>query len=75
MPKSNTAFKDNMIYFMVYFSHLLQFQFSVTICWFFFVLGKHRQQQDEKLNEAMENELVQLPLTENIPAVSEVSNY
>lgn len=42
---------------------------------FYFILGKHRQQQDEKLNEALENELVQLPLTENIPAINEVSSY
>uniref|UniRef100_A0A2K6SE62 WD repeat domain 75 n=1 Tax=Saimiri boliviensis boliviensis TaxID=39432 RepID=A0A2K6SE62_SAIBB len=39
---------------------------------FYFILGKHRQQQDEKLNEISENELVQLPLTENIPAISEL---
>eukprot|EP00074_Homo_sapiens_P112375 XP_024308936.1 WD repeat-containing protein 75 isoform X1 [Homo sapiens] len=39
---------------------------------FYFILGKHRQQQDEKLNETLENELVQLPLTENIPAISEL---
>ncbi|XP_032493199.1 WD repeat-containing protein 75 isoform X1 [Phocoena sinus] len=40
---------------------------------FYFILGKHRQeQQDDKLNEALENELVQLPLTENIPAISEL---
>lgn len=43
---------------------------------FYFILGKHRQQQqDDRVNEALENELVQLPLTENIPAISEVSNY
>uniref|UniRef100_A0A2K5IGW2 WD repeat-containing protein 75 n=1 Tax=Colobus angolensis palliatus TaxID=336983 RepID=A0A2K5IGW2_COLAP len=39
---------------------------------FYFILGKHRQHQDEKLNETLENELVQLPLTENIPAVGEL---
>uniref|UniRef100_A0A8C0CTR1 WD repeat domain 75 n=1 Tax=Balaenoptera musculus TaxID=9771 RepID=A0A8C0CTR1_BALMU len=40
---------------------------------FYFILGKHRQQQqDDKLNEALEDELVQLPLTENIPAISEL---
>uniref|UniRef100_A0AC11E2E0 WD repeat domain 75 n=1 Tax=Ovis aries TaxID=9940 RepID=A0AC11E2E0_SHEEP len=40
---------------------------------FYFLLGKHRQQQqNDKLNEALENELVQLPLTENIPAISEL---
>ncbi|KAK2108705.1 WD repeat-containing protein 75 [Saguinus oedipus] len=39
---------------------------------FYFILGKHRQQQDEKLNETLESELVQLPLTENIPAISEL---
>ncbi|KAK2497646.1 hypothetical protein MC885_021137 [Smutsia gigantea] len=39
---------------------------------FYFILGKHRQQQDEKLDETLENELVQLPLTENIPAISEL---
>ncbi|XP_003406221.1 WD repeat-containing protein 75 isoform X1 [Loxodonta africana] len=39
---------------------------------FYFILGKHRQQQDEKLNDALGNELVQLPLTENIPAISEL---
>uniref|UniRef100_A0A8C9Q9T0 WD repeat domain 75 n=1 Tax=Spermophilus dauricus TaxID=99837 RepID=A0A8C9Q9T0_SPEDA len=39
---------------------------------FYFILGKHRQQQDEKLNETLENELVPLPLTENIPAVNEL---
>nr|XP_021517142.1 WD repeat-containing protein 75 [Meriones unguiculatus] len=39
---------------------------------FSFILGKHRQQQDAKLNETSENELVQLPLTENIPAINEL---
>jgi len=39
---------------------------------FYFILGKHREQQDEKINEALESELVQLPLTENIPAISEL---
>lgn len=40
---------------------------------FYFLLGKHRkEQQNDKLNEALENELVQLPLTENIPAISEL---
>uniref|UniRef100_A0A481DGS3 WD repeat-containing protein 75 isoform X1-like n=1 Tax=Sus scrofa TaxID=9823 RepID=A0A481DGS3_PIG len=40
---------------------------------FYFILGKHRQQQqDDRVNEALENELVQLPLTENIPAISEL---
>lgn len=39
---------------------------------FYFILGKHRQQQDEKFHENSENELVQLPLTENIPAVNEL---
>ncbi|XP_005373379.1 PREDICTED: WD repeat-containing protein 75 [Chinchilla lanigera] len=39
---------------------------------FYFILGKHRQQQDKKLNETLENELVQLPLTENIPAINEL---
>uniref|UniRef100_A0A667GVS3 WD repeat domain 75 n=1 Tax=Lynx canadensis TaxID=61383 RepID=A0A667GVS3_LYNCA len=39
---------------------------------FYFILGKHREQQDEKINEAFESELVQLPLTENIPAISEL---
>ncbi|XP_008060856.2 WD repeat-containing protein 75 [Carlito syrichta] len=39
---------------------------------FYFILGKHRQQQGEKFNETSENELVQLPLTENIPAISEL---
>ncbi|KAM5326706.1 WD repeat-containing protein 75 [Glossophaga mutica] len=39
---------------------------------FYFILGKHRQQQDEKSNETLANELVQLPLTENIPAISEL---
>lgn len=39
---------------------------------FYFILGKHTQQQDEKLAKTLENELVQLPLTENIPAISEL---
>ncbi|XP_021012921.1 WD repeat-containing protein 75 [Mus caroli] len=39
---------------------------------FSFILGKHRQQQDAKLTETSENELVQLPLTENIPAITEL---
>ncbi|KAG8515648.1 WD repeat-containing protein 75 [Galemys pyrenaicus] len=39
---------------------------------FYFILGKHRQRQDEKLNEALQNELVQLPLTESIPAINEL---
>ncbi|KAM6174734.1 WD repeat-containing protein 75 [Erethizon dorsatum] len=39
---------------------------------FYFILGKHRQQQDKKLSAALENELVQLPLTENIPAINEL---
>lgn len=39
---------------------------------FYFILGKHRQQQDEKLSETLESELVQLPLTENIPAINEL---
>lgn len=40
---------------------------------FSFILGKHRQQQDTKSTETSESELVQLPLTENIPAITEVS--
>ncbi|XP_006879002.1 PREDICTED: WD repeat-containing protein 75 [Elephantulus edwardii] len=39
---------------------------------FYFILGKHRQPQDEKLNDTLGNELIQLPLTENIPAISEL---
>lgn len=39
---------------------------------FSFILGKHRQQQDAKSTETSENELVQLPLTENIPAITEL---
>ncbi|XP_042544242.1 WD repeat-containing protein 75 [Dipodomys spectabilis] len=39
---------------------------------FYFILGKHRQRQDEKLKETSENELVQLPLAENIPAINEL---
>lgn len=39
---------------------------------FSFILGKHRQQQDAKLSESSEKELVQLPLTENIPAINEL---
>lgn len=39
---------------------------------FSFILGKHRQQQGAKLTETSENELVQLPLTENIPAITEL---
>lgn len=39
---------------------------------FYFILGKHREQQDEKINEALESELIQLPLTENIPAINEL---
>ncbi|ELW66605.1 WD repeat-containing protein 75 [Tupaia chinensis] len=38
---------------------------------FYYILGKHRQEQDGKLNETSENQLVQLPLTENIPAINE----
>lgn len=40
---------------------------------FSLLLGKHRQQQDARSSETSENELVQLPLTENIPAINEVS--
>lgn len=39
---------------------------------FSFILGKHRQQQDTKSTETSESELVQLPLTENIPAITEL---
>ncbi|ERE82896.1 WD repeat-containing protein 75 [Cricetulus griseus] len=39
---------------------------------FSLILGKHRQQQDSRLNETSENELIQLPLTENIPAINEL---
>uniref|UniRef100_A0A8C6HH91 WD repeat domain 75 n=1 Tax=Mus spicilegus TaxID=10103 RepID=A0A8C6HH91_MUSSI len=39
---------------------------------FSFILGKHRQQQGAKLTETSENELVQLPLTENIPVITEL---
>lgn len=39
---------------------------------FYFILGKHRQQQAEPADGASESELVQLPVTENIPAISEV---
>lgn len=40
---------------------------------FSLLLGKHRQQQDARSGETSENELVQLPVTENIPAINEVS--
>lgn len=37
------------------------------------ILGKHRQQQQEsRSNDTSESELVQLPLTENIPAINEL---
>jgi NET1-associated nuclear protein 1 (U3 small nucleolar RNA-associated protein 17) len=37
-----------------------------------FILGKGRQQQDAKLTETSEDELLQLPLTETIPAVTKI---
>lgn len=40
---------------------------------FSLLLGKHRRQQDARSRETSENELVQLPVTENIPAIKEVS--
>lgn len=36
------------------------------------ILGKHRQQQESRSNDTSESELVQLPLTENIPAINEL---
>lgn len=76
-------------YFLLNQSQFLLFIVEISLCLkslqllaeeslpttpFYFILGKHRQQQDKKINEALESELVQLPLTENIPAISEVSN-
>nr|XP_004660322.1 WD repeat-containing protein 75 [Jaculus jaculus] len=45
---------------------------SLPITPFYFILGKHRQQQKEHLNETLKEERVQLPLTENIPAINEL---
>ncbi|XP_041524337.1 WD repeat-containing protein 75-like [Microtus oregoni] len=39
---------------------------------FSLLLGKHRRQQDARSSETSDNELVQLPLTENIPAINEL---
>ncbi|XP_059558517.1 WD repeat-containing protein 75 [Myotis daubentonii] len=39
---------------------------------FYFILGRHRQQRGEQADGASESELVQLPLTENVPAISEL---
>ncbi|KAM7316244.1 hypothetical protein ACRRTK_024924 [Alexandromys fortis] len=39
---------------------------------FSLLLGKHRRQQDARSRETSENELVQLPVTENIPAIKEL---
>ncbi|XP_007529066.1 WD repeat-containing protein 75 [Erinaceus europaeus] len=39
---------------------------------FYFILGKHRQRQEEKSNDTLESELIQLPSAENIPAISEL---
>ncbi|CAK6448072.1 unnamed protein product [Pipistrellus nathusii] len=39
---------------------------------FYFLLGRHRQQRGEQTDGAAESERVQLPATENVPAVSEL---